>query len=48
MPKEPVIDFRLLANRNFAIANVLFFVFGLGLFGSTIIPGGSKCDIQNS
>jgi DHA2 family multidrug resistance protein len=39
MPKEPVIDFRLLANRNFAIANVLFFVFGLGLFGSTtLIP----------
>jgi DHA2 family multidrug resistance protein len=37
--KEPVIDFRLLANRNFAIANVLFFVFGLGLFGSTtLIP----------
>ena len=37
--KEPVIDFRLLANRNFAIASVLFFVFGLGLFGSTtLIP----------
>src|SRR5246500_2156426 len=37
--KEPVIDFRLLASRNFAIANVLFFVFGFGLFGSTtLIP----------
>src|SRR5579875_2594572 len=37
--KEPVIDFRLLANRNFAISNVLFFVFGFGLFGSTtLIP----------
>ncbi|HTP34433.1 MAG TPA: DHA2 family efflux MFS transporter permease subunit [Candidatus Acidoferrales bacterium] len=37
--KEPVIDFRLLASRNFAIANVLFFVFGVGLFGSTtLIP----------
>src|SRR5882724_8266800 len=37
--KEPVIDFRLLANRNFAIATVLFFVFGFGLFGSTtLIP----------
>ena len=36
---EPVIDFRLLGNRNFAIANVLFFVFGFGLFGSTtLIP----------
>ena len=37
--KEPVIDFRLLANRNFAIASTLFFVFGFGLFGSTtLIP----------
>jgi DHA2 family multidrug resistance protein len=37
--KEPIIDFRLLANRNFAIASVLFFVFGFGLFGSTtLIP----------
>jgi DHA2 family multidrug resistance protein len=37
--QEPVIDFRLLANRNFAISNVLFFVFGVGLFGSTtLIP----------
>src|ERR1700693_4083951 len=37
--KDPVIEFRLLANRNFAIASVLFFVFGFGLFGSTtLIP----------
>jgi MFS transporter, DHA2 family, multidrug resistance protein len=37
--RAPVIDFRLLANRNFAIANVLFFGFGVGLFGSTtLIP----------
>jgi DHA2 family multidrug resistance protein len=37
--KDPVIDFRLLANRNFAISNVLFFTFGIGLFGSTtLIP----------
>jgi DHA2 family multidrug resistance protein len=37
--KEPVIDFRLLASRNFAIASVLFFIFGFGLFGSTtLIP----------
>jgi len=37
--KAPVIDFRLLKNRNFAIASVLFFVFGFGLFGSTtLIP----------
>ena len=37
--KDPVIDFRLLANRNFAIASILFFIFGFGLFGSTtLIP----------
>jgi DHA2 family multidrug resistance protein len=36
---EPIIEFRLLANRNFAIASVLFFLFGFGLFGSTtLIP----------
>jgi MFS transporter, DHA2 family, multidrug resistance protein len=32
-------DFRLLASRNFAVASVLFFLFGFGLFGSTtLIP----------
>ena len=37
--KEPIIEFRLLRNRNFAIASTLFFVFGFGLFGSTtLIP----------
>ena len=37
--KEPVIEFQLLGNRNFAIASTLFFVFGFGLFGSTtLIP----------
>jgi DHA2 family multidrug resistance protein len=37
--KEPIIEFRLLGSRNFAIASVLFFVFGFGLFGSTtLIP----------
>jgi DHA2 family multidrug resistance protein len=37
--KDPVIDFRLLANRNFAIASALFLIFGFGLFGSTtLIP----------
>jgi DHA2 family multidrug resistance protein len=35
--KEPIIEFRLLASRNFAIASVLFFVFGFGLFGSTTL-----------
>ena len=33
----PVIDFRMLQNRNFAIAAVLFFVFGIGLFGTTVL-----------
>jgi MFS transporter, DHA2 family, multidrug resistance protein len=37
--EEPIIEFRLLASRNFAIASVLFFLFGFGLFGSTtLIP----------
>src|SRR5216683_1025038 len=37
--KEPVIEFRLLASRNFAISISLFFVFGFGVFGSTtLIP----------
>src|SRR5882757_5856247 len=37
--KDPVIDFRLLKVRNFAIANLFYFVFGLGLFASTtMIP----------
>ena len=37
--KEPVIDFGLLGNRNFAISSALFLVFGFGLFGSTtLIP----------
>lgn len=36
---DPVIDFRMLANRNFAIASLLFLVFGFGLFGTTtLIP----------
>jgi MFS transporter, DHA2 family, multidrug resistance protein len=37
--KDPVIEFRLLASRNFAIANVFYFIFGFGLFASTtMIP----------
>ncbi len=36
---DPVIDFHILKNRNFAIANVFYFVFGFGLFASTtMIP----------
>jgi len=36
---DPVIDFHMLKTRNFAIANVFYFVFGFGLFASTtMIP----------
>ena len=36
---NPIIDFRLLKRRNFAIASALFFIFGIGLFGiTTLIP----------
>jgi DHA2 family multidrug resistance protein len=35
--KEPIIEFRLLASRNFAIANILLLLFGFGLFGSTVL-----------
>jgi MFS transporter, DHA2 family, multidrug resistance protein len=36
---DPVIDFRMLKARNFAIANVFYFIFGFGLFASTtMIP----------
>ena len=34
---DPVIDFRLLRKRNFAIANLFYFLFGFGLFSSTTI-----------
>src|SRR5580704_1119291 len=37
--RDPVIDFRLLQTRNFAIACVFYFIFGFGLFASTaMIP----------
>ena len=35
--EDPVIDFRLLKSRNFAIANVFYFLFGVGLFASTTL-----------
>jgi len=36
---DPVVDLRLLANRNFAIASLFYFIFGVGLFASTtMIP----------
>ncbi len=36
---DPVIEFRLLRSRNFALANLFYFIFGFGLFASTtMIP----------
>jgi DHA2 family multidrug resistance protein len=36
---DPVIDFRMLKTRNFAVANIFYFLFGFGLFASTtMIP----------
>src|SRR5271167_1485765 len=35
--KDPVVEIRLLADRNFAIANVYYFLFGFTLFGSTVL-----------
>lgn len=35
--EDPVIDLRLLLNRNFAIANAFYFLIGVGLFASTTL-----------
>ena len=34
---DPVVEIRLLADRNFAIANLYYFLFGFTLFGSTVL-----------
>ncbi len=34
---EPVVEIRLLKERNFAIASVYYFIFGFVLFGSTVL-----------
>src|SRR5271155_3331303 len=34
---DPVVEVRLLADRNFAIANFYYFLFGFALFGSTVL-----------
>jgi MFS transporter, DHA2 family, multidrug resistance protein len=34
---DPVVELTLLRERNFAIANVYYFLFGFGLFGSTVL-----------
>jgi len=35
--KHPLIELKLLGNFNFAMANIVLFVFGLGMFGSTFL-----------
>jgi DHA2 family multidrug resistance protein len=35
--KEPLIDLRLFSNHNFAISNIVLFIFGVGMFGSTFL-----------
>ena len=35
--REPVVELTLLRERNFAIANVYYFLFAFGLFGSTVL-----------
>ncbi len=37
MVGNPLVDLRLLANRNFGITNLIMFVFGIGMFGSTFL-----------
>ena len=34
---DPVVEIRLLGERNFAISNVFYFIFGFVLFGSTVL-----------
>ncbi len=34
---DPVVEIRLLADRNFAVANFFYFLFGFALFGSTVL-----------
>jgi|YelNatPaOPRAMG01_1025707.scaffolds.fasta_scaffold06117_7 DHA2 family multidrug resistance protein len=35
--RHPLIDLSLLKNFNFAIANIVLFIFGMGMFGSTFL-----------
>ena len=34
---DPVVEIRLLRDRNFALANIFYFLFGFALFGSTVL-----------
>ena len=35
--EDPLIDLRLLKDFNFSMANIVFFIFGFGMFGSTFL-----------
>ncbi|GET28579.1 MFS transporter [Prolixibacter sp. SD074] len=35
--KKPLVDLKLLKNHNFAISNLIMFIFGIGMFGSTFL-----------
>ena len=35
--KHPIIDLRILRNRNFGITNIMLFIFGLAFFGNTFL-----------
>ncbi|MFZ0456177.1 MAG: DHA2 family efflux MFS transporter permease subunit [Ignavibacteriaceae bacterium] len=35
--KDPILDLRILKNRNFGISNIMFFIFGLAFFGNSFL-----------
>jgi DHA2 family multidrug resistance protein len=35
--KHPILDLRILKNRNFALANIMLFIFGLAFFGNSFL-----------
>lgn len=35
--KHPLIELRIFKDRNFSLANVMMFIFGIGMFGSTFL-----------
>lgn len=37
MVEHPLIELKLLVNRNFGISNIIMFLFGMGMFGSTFL-----------
>ena len=35
--RDPLINLRIFRNRNFSISNIMIFIFGIGMFGSTFL-----------